>query len=483
MFFVSCDSIINSGKETFIRRTGPVLHFIRVRRNGVTMKKKHLSILSVLCVSLLCACGTPSKAGGTLTICADGNGLTEAHLGPILAEFEDKYPDVELEVVYLPPVNNQDNAMTEARTAALTRTRTELMGGEGADIYLFFNRVSENSDQYMLFPSLERHIMGGIFHDLDFLFEDSGFDGGAYIPALKEAGMYEGKSYLLPLSYTCPALIATGEGLAAGSFDEDAAAADTTAYVDQLLSLPPEQRPYLNVTVPSLLLNAPSVSPVSVENAGICLETPVWQETLKQTKRIMEESGGSEDDFPAAMDFESCIRGGASILAGAPVNPAHSLRLLEDGGHTARLLPVPNENGSLTVMPCITAAVSAGCENTGAAARLLLFLLSDTIQGCGTLEHSGNNASLIVGGTSWPVRRGCAAKMTEKLSLQPVQPGEISETLRADLTDMENRADTCRLATVYDGALYSLIQPYLEGTADWEECYAAIEKEWSYLDE
>ncbi len=73
--------------------------------------------------------------------------------------------------------------------------------------------------------------------------------------------------------------------------------------------------------------------------------------------------------------------------------------------------------------------------------------------------------------------------MTEKLSLQPVQPGEISETLRADLTDMENRADTCRLATIYDGELYSLIQPYLEGTADWEECYAAIEKEWSYLDE
>ena len=105
------------------------------------------------------------------------------------------------------------------------------------------------------------------------------------------------------------------------------------------------------------------------------------------------------------------------------------------------------------------------------------------MQGSGTLESSGSAAGLIGGGTSWPVRRGCAEKMLEQLSIQPVQPGEISEILKADLQSMEERADVCRLAGRYDGRLYLLAKPYLDGEMSWEECYAGIEKEWSYLDE
>lgn len=440
-------------------------------------------IAAVLLAAVAAACAGPKETGGKLTVCADGNGLNEMYLGPILAEFQKGHPDIELEVVYLPPVNTQDSAMTEERAAALARTRTELMGGEGADVYLFFNRASENYDSYMLFPNLERQMMGGVFHDLDFLYEDAEFDKAAYIPSLQEAGVYEGKSYILPLSYTCPAMIATAEGLAGSGFDEDAAAAGTAAYVEQMLALPKEMRPYLDVALPSLLMNAPAESPVSVQEAKIRLDLPAWQETLRDAKRVAEEYDGSEDDFFAAMDMDTCMQGGAVVLAGAAVDPGYSLRVLEDGGHTARLLPIPNENGSLTVMPCITAAVSSGCDNTDAAADLLLFLLDDTVQGSGTLESSGDAARLIGGGTSWPVRRGCAAKMLENLALQPVQPGEISGTLKADLEDMEERADTCRLAGRYDGELYSLAEPYINGEISWEECYAGIEKEWSYLDE
>lgn len=440
-------------------------------------------MLAVLFAVLPSGCGSTKETGGKLTVCADGNGLNEMYLGPILAEFQSIYPDIELEVVYLPPANMQDSAMSEERSAALTRTRTELMGGEGADIYLFFNRASENYDSYMLFPNLERQIMGGVFCDLEFLFDSADFDADAYIPSLREAGTYEGKSYILPLSYTCPVLIAAEEGLAGSGFDEDAAAAGTSDYIEQLMALSDEKRPYLGVVLPSLLMNAPTASPVSVQEADIRLDLPVWQETLAQAKRIAEEGGGSEEDFLAAMDLNTCIQGGAAVLAGAAVDPGYSLRMIEDGGSTARLLPIPNENGGLTMMPCITAAVSSGCKNTGAAADLLLFLLGDTVQGSGILESSGSAANLIGGGTSWPVRRGCAEKMLENLTIQPIQPGKISDTLKADLRHMDERADACRLAGRYDGELYLLTEPYLNGETSWEECYARIEKEWSYLDE
>lgn len=438
----------------------------------------------MLTAAAACACGSPAAKEKTLTICADGNGLGESYLGPILAEFQSQNPDITLQVTYLPPMNSTDKAMAEERTAALTRTRTELMSGEGADLYLFFNRaVSAESENYMLFPNLERQIAGGVFHDLDFLFEHPDFHEADYIAAIDQAGVYEDAAYVLPLSYDCPAMIALSDPLLESGFDEAAATACTTAYVDALLALPEEQRPYLTATLPALLLNVPSVPPVLVSQAQIQLNTPVWQDLLQKNRQVTEAYPDTEDAFFLAMDFDTCIADGAVFLAGASADPAYSLRLLEDSGSPARLLPIPNENGSLTVMPYLTAAVSSGCDDTDTAARLLLFLLSDTVQGCEVLESGGSNARLISSDNSWPVRRGCAVRMTEQITRQPVTPGEISDALKVDLQHMEERADTCRLAGRYDAGLSALIDPYLKGTKDWEECYAAIEKEWSYLDE
>lgn len=436
----------------------------------------------LLTVASATACG-PAKHQ-TLTICADGNGLGEANLGPILAEFKAQHPDIQVEVTYLPPVNTQNNEVMEERTAALTRARTELMGGEGADLYLFFNRaVSENSEPFLLFPNLERQVAGGVFHDLDFLFGDPDFHEEEYIPALTRAGVYEEKSYVLPLSYDCPAMIALADPLAESGFDESAASSGTTMYVDELLDLPEEQRPYLTATLPDLLYHTPSVPPVLANAAEIQLNTPVWQDVLQKNRQLSEAYPDDAEAFFYAMDFDTCMAEGAVILAGASVDPGYSLRVIEDGGSHARLLPIPNENGSLTVMPHLTAVVSSGCENTDAAADLLLFLLSDTVQGSGTLESSGGTARLNSSDNSWPVRRGCAVRMVEQITRQPVVPGEISDALKADLAGMEDRADVCRLAGRYDAGLPSLTAPYINGTTDWEDCYAAIEKEWSYLDE
>lgn len=454
------------------------------------MKKGIIYLCIVSLLLSLCACGDSAKGGGTLTICADGNGLNEMFLGPILAEFESQNPQIELDVQYLPPTNSKDSTMAEERTSALTRTRTELMSGKGADVYLFFNYVSSDDyETYMLFPNLEQQIRGNVFHDLDFLFEHPDFDETAYISAVTQAGVYEGKSYVLPISYTVPSLIALAEPLENSSFDENTASTGTKAYMEQLLALSEKQRPYLSIASRQLLLHTPSLSPVSVEEAKIRLDTAVWQEALKLNRHIVETCGyspDSQDDFFTALEYEQSIQDGAVFLPVPSVanrTPGYYLRMLEDEGHTTRLLPIPNENGGLTMMPIITAVVSAGCKNTDAAANLLLFLLSDTVQGSKMLEQSGSNAALFSTGTSWPVRKGCALKMVENIQLYPVKPGIVSEVLKTDLEKMENRIDSCRLAGKYDAQLYGFVEAYLYGTQTWEECYSNIEKEWSYLDE
>lgn len=448
------------------------------------MRGKFLFYICTLSMLLLCACGSSNSAGGTLTLCVDGNGLDEMFLGPVLAEFERQNPEIELVVDYLPPANSFDSAMAEERTAALARARTELMSGEGADIYLFFNMASPGDyETYMLFPNLERQVQGKVFHDLDFLYEHSDFDENDYVPALKQAGVYEGKSYVLPISYTTPAFIALAEPLRNSGFDEETAGTGTKAYMEEVLALSDEQRPFLSYASRYLLLKTSSLSPVSAEKAQIQLNTPEWQEVLELNRHIIETCGYPED-FTAGMEYEQRIKEGAVFLpALSAANTGYYLRVLEDEGHTTRLLPIPNEKGGLTMMPDITAVVSAGCKNTDAAASLLLFLLSDTVQGSSVLKQSGSNAALFMTGRGWPVRKGCAAKMAEHISLYPVEPGTVSDILKADLEEMENRMDTCRLGTGYDSELIELAAPYLDGEQTWEECYSNIEKEWSYLDE
>ena len=459
----------------------------QLRMNGekMCMKKMFLCYISIIAIILLCACGSSDTAENALTICVDGNGMNEMFLGPILAEFERQNPDVELVAEYLPPANSSDSTMAEERTAALTRARTELMSGKGADIYLFYNMASSGDyETYMLFPNLERQIEGNVFHDLDFLFEHSDFDETDYVPALKQAGVYEGKSYVLPISYTTTAFVGLAESLLSSGFDEENASASTNAYMEEMLALSDAQRPYLAMASRYYLLKAGSLSPVSAESDEICLNLPLWQELLELNRYITETCGFSEEDTRKALEeYEAHIENGAAVLPGLSGETGYFLRLLEDSGHEARLLPIPNENGGITMMPYITAAVSAGCENTDAAARLLLFLLGETVQGSGELEQSGDNASLFVTGISWPVRKGCGVKMLEHIELYPVEYGTVSDVLKADVESMENRIDTCRLASSYDGELLGLIEAYLDGEQTWEECYANIEKEWAYLDE
>ncbi len=449
------------------------------------MKKKFLYYIGIILIMMLCACGNSDSAGGTITLCVDGNGMNEMFLGPILAEFERQNPDIELVVEYLPPANSADSAMAEERTSALTRARTELMSGEGADIYLFYNMASPvDYETYMLFPNLERQIQGNVFHDLDFLFEHSDFDENDYVPALKQAGIYEGKSYVLPISYTTTAFIGLAEPLLSSGFDEKNAAASTKAYMEEMLALSNVQCPYLAMASQYYLLKAGSLSPVSIENAEIQLNMPQWQELLELNRYITENCGFSEEDSKKSLEeYQIHIENGAAVLPGLSSQAGYFLRVLEDSGHKTRILPIPNEKGGLTMMPDITAVVSAGCKNTDAAANLLLFLLSDTVQGSGELEQSGDNAALFRTGRGWPVRKGCAAKMLEHIKLYPVDYGTISNVLKSDLENMENRMDTCRLGSRYDGELPELIAPYLKGEQTWEECYSNIEKEWSYLDE
>lgn len=443
--------------------------------------KRFLSLV-ILVALLLSGCGG-EKQVDTLTVCIDGNGLNEMYLGPILAEFEQQNPNIKLEVNYLPPYKADDPAMIERRSAAFTRTRTELMSGKGADIYLFLGAYgsASSADSYMLFPDLERNILSGALHDLGFLFEHEDFRAEDYVGGLTETGVSDGKPYVLPLNYQIFGLVGVEPALTESGFDTEQS--DPAEFTQQLLELG-ENCPFLSTYCHTLLLNSVATPPVSAQNAQILLQEPQWQQTFELIRQLQVGTGGENGDFTSFLDYTTAAQNGAALLPGASFSMcAHSLRVLEDAGYPARFLGFPNAHGGVTVQPYVTAVVSAGCRNTDAAAELLLWLLSDTVQSCKELEFVGSYANLSFNGFSWPVRRGSARDMLEQLKVYPVEPGTISDTLKDDLTALEERIDTFRVPSRYDTSLYSLVEGYLLGEQSWEDCWAGITDAWNYLDE
>lgn len=445
--------------------------------------KRGWTWLCALALLLLCGCTGRAADPQTLSVCIDANGLSELFLGPILAEFEAQHPDVQLEVTYLPVYRHGDDAMLEARASAFTRTRTELMSGEGADVYLFPAAAgsSETADGYMLFPDLERNILSGAIHDLDFLFQDSRFDAAAYVSGLDAVGVVQGKAHVLPLSYRVYGLVGVDEALAASGFD--GVQTDLATFMDQVLALG-DRCPCLELYAETMLVNAVATPPVSVAQGEILLQTPQWQQALTLAREVAQRASPEEADLSAFLDYHAAAQAGAALLPGASLAlPVKALKEVESMGYHGRFFPAPNENGGVTAHPYAAAVVSSGCQNLDAAADLLLFLLSDTVQGCQVLASTGTRANLAFQGDVWPVRVGCGVEMAQQLTLVGLEAGPVSDALAADIAALEDRIDTFRLASRYDATLYPLVEGYVNGSQTWQACWADLQSAWAYLDE
>lgn len=92
------------------------------------------------------------------------------------------------------------------REAKLTRLRTEIMAGEGPDIFIMACDTGTSSDGVdVLFPIPEKAMESGLFLTLDEYIENAQFmEWDKLTPAVMEAGRNEYGQQILPLTYTFP---------------------------------------------------------------------------------------------------------------------------------------------------------------------------------------------------------------------------------------------------------------------------------------
>ncbi len=157
---------------------------------------------------------------------AEGNDYLSGEIVRLLQEFQKQHPDVQVKI------ENMSSWELDERNILFTRLRSEIMAGEGPDIFLFqdwqtYSVTDENGYSHLeaygsLLQDVNSAMRNNIFYDLSDLYDaDTELGKEALQQDVMEAGVLNGARYVLPLRYDMPVYVTTQEGLEKIGKDED----------------------------------------------------------------------------------------------------------------------------------------------------------------------------------------------------------------------------------------------------------------------
>lgn len=260
---------------------------------------------------------------------------------------------------------------SEARAAALQQTRTELMAGSGADLFIFTMPSPMGSEEpaESLFSDPNQTLRSGVFADLsDYTKDDPAF--AACVPEVMAAGAVDGRQVALPLSYSWAFYYATQENLdLCGIADADlsqgpAEVAETLEGNAKGVGNAPFFATYILPALPQ---------PVDYD-AGSVLVTEDEIASLLTTFRSLAVASSDASDTAATEESGTTMT--TPFLTYTPANAQSDLA----EGQTPRCFPYLSTDGTVSAVVNTFAAVRGNCEHLESAYAFLSFLLSDEQQ-------------------------------------------------------------------------------------------------------
>lgn len=260
---------------------------------------------------------------------------------------------------------------SEARAAALQQTRTELMAGDGADLFIFTIPSPMGSEEpaESLFPDPNQTLRSGVFADLsDYTKDDPAF--AACVPEVMAAGAVDGRQVALPLSYSWAFYYATQENLdLCGIADADlsqgpAEVAETLEGNAKGVGNAPFFATYILPALPQ---------PVDYD-AGSVLVTKDEIASLLTTFRSLAVASSDASDTAATEESGTTMT--TPFLTYTPANAQSDLA----EGQTPRCFPYLSTDGTVSAVVNTFAAVRGNCAHLESAYAFLSFLLSDERQ-------------------------------------------------------------------------------------------------------
>ena len=394
-----------------------------------------MAIILALFLLILVGCNEINDDGPiTLRILSNANTSMSSSSGAygmdyeirrLIQEYEAVHENVTIELEFLP-------ASDEERATRIEQLRTEIMAGNGPDIFLMspykLEQVGYNSYQTELdeglFSDVEQSMHNGLFYDISALYDaDDELNIQELATGVMNAGVIDGARYMLPLRYTYPVIYADKEALEKAGMDVESMKSDLNSYFGELLEHGDASwfngASQIVMTVDPFYL-FPNL--IDYKRGEVLLTTEELVEFTRQCweladrcERILSMPGvstyvqtgwfplsspeleDSEVDSWESMRVPLCMSGLSTAISASAIAKAEGVEL--------EMFPLRSADGSLVAEITWWGAVGAGCEHPETAYDFLRLMLLPETQW--ELERpTSDGAATISGffGTGWPVR-------------------------------------------------------------------------------
>lgn len=188
-----------------------------MKRTSIRMCAVGLTV--ILCLAaLLSGCGSKEVTLRVLSDAEYGSRENE-QIDTLITQFKATHEGVNIVYERIPT----DEA---AREAMLEKTRTAVMAGKGPDVFLLTTSTEKDpgyeAGNGLLFKDVKQAICNGLFADVSEYYDaDTELGKEAFVPAVMEAGVYNGGRYVLPLRFELPVCYVDKSQLTAEGFGLD----------------------------------------------------------------------------------------------------------------------------------------------------------------------------------------------------------------------------------------------------------------------
>ena len=350
------------------------------------MKKAVSLFLTItMLAALLSACGAPQQnvniwqdapsvpqTNERLTVFCVGDLRDSGMIELALNRYRQLYPDIQVELI------KPESENIEEREELYQQVAAQIMAGEGPDVFLVEDLVMD----------VEKLVRQGIFADMEPFFRADSFDWEPYHQAVMDGGVWNGKRFVIPLTYNFPLLFTTRTALEETGFDMDACG-DYMGFLEETMDFmeDPAQTRQL-CCKPMMIMNVVGISGITIadyDTRTIDLSSPVlqpgcaWHKTLNVRHPGHEITLGNDGlEYSAGP-----VRDGAVLFAQS-LGGAFSgffrefaaLKTIDE----AVMLPIRDVNGGIQAQIEYSVAVRGNSENLQNAYNYIKVLLSPEIQ-------------------------------------------------------------------------------------------------------
>jgi len=400
--------------------------------------------------------------------------------------YEDLYPNVEVTVVE--HTEAEFNGGPESWAQNITAFQTEIMAGRGPDVFL---ASSEAVDLY-------KTMKAGAYADMTSYFaDDPNFNISDFNEAAFYGGQYEGKQYLVPVSYKLPLIVTTDKILEETGFSIKNCKDyfSTGDEIVRTLSKLEESDPTFEsgivfnlLRVPYLWMDWADILKLDYPNAVVQFpedEARHVYEQLQQLSPYLFDQKDSTQPFSSAYLFERFLS--RDILFAEEQELRDELKYqfpaLLGAGETPVIFPYRNVNGNITAMLRYVIAVNQNCKNKENAYRFVKLLMSpeyacyeddsyDNYMFLNDLPISKQALSSKLEAAGQMPNAGTAQEGWIFINGEPYPAKPVPEEFIEQLLQYAEEVDTVNIEPPINITILQAMLPCLWGDASFEKCYS-----------